>query len=711
MSRNALAGRSSVAWSGRPSVAWLRRSSVTWAGRSSIAFLAVVACLALTASCALAKAVPRRHMGRLPGFPAIRGVVPALGSPAAVSAHEKLVGEAFAAARAQRALTARGASVRRQRGTPVPSEESLPCVEESEEELTFLTQNVCYRGGPVLHDPTIHLIFWQGSGAEPHVEPFPSGYEATVERYFEGIAHDSGLETNVFAVDSQYGEEQSGGAFHAGEYKLSFDGTNVEVDTSPFPKGGCTDETSFSEGPCLLDSDIQKEVEKVAGPSPKGLGNVYVVLTPPGVGGCFEAESGECAYLQYCAYHSDFGGDGMTPGDQTLYADLPYLGEVPGCDSGVHPNEVTSKTEEKEGRDHGADAVIDTASHELNETITDPIGSQCDEEEAVLGKPEIVGCEKNAWTDAIGQEIADKCLPPESTIFGVYGEPLGELLPGRAASRFNQGIDGGHYWTQRVWSNEAGLLEGGCVQRIIGASFSVSPGIEATVPATLDGSTSGAPGDPATYWAWNFGEGEQIGTASARLSHTFAQPGLYLVGLTAYDANGNARATIEEVEVGPAPVPPSPPPPPPPPTLAPNTIVVKEPIAPVHITAAELATKLGLPPNGKRLVGAGPFALGHAECPPACEVTLQLYAKVASVVHNHRSTKLVLVGSAHMTFAAGGSGALSLSLNTKGAALLRKRHTLAGKLVARVEGQEGGTWQLVRTLTLTDSGNAARRHG
>jgi hypothetical protein len=537
-------------------------SRKSWtAVRSSATFVGMVAILALTVSGALAKPVPRRHVGGLPGFPAIRGVVPVLGSPAAVSAHEKLVEEAFAAVRAMRARTAGGASVGRPRGTPVPSEESLPCVEELEEELTYFTQNVCYRGGPVLHDPTIHLIFWQGPVTE-HVEPFPSGYEETVERYFEAVAHDGGLESNVFAVDTQYWEEQSRGAFHAGEYALAFDrAADVTVDESSSFPNGCTDETSFSEGPCLLDSEIQNEVEKVAGASPKGLDGVYVVLTPPGVGGCFEAQSGECSYRQYCAYHSDFGGDGMTPGDQTLYADLPYLGEVPGCDSGVHPDEPVSKTEELEGVDHGADAVIDTASHELNETITDPIGSQCDEEE-IAGKPMIVGCEKNAWTDAIGQEIGDKCLPPESTLFGIYGEPLGELLPGRAASLFNQGIDGGHYWTQREWSNEAGLSEGGCVQRTIGASFTAPSDIQATVPATLDGSASGGPGDPATYWAWNFGEGEQIGTATAQLSHTFAQPGVHLVGMTAYDADGNSQATVEEVEVAAAPVPPPPPTPP-----------------------------------------------------------------------------------------------------------------------------------------------------
>jgi hypothetical protein len=682
--------------------------------RSSATFLGAVAILALTASCALGKAVPRQQVGKLPGFPVIRGVVPVLGSQTAVSAHEKLVQEAFAAARlhdtfaAARLHDTRARHGGPRRDAPVSSDGSeASCLEESEEELTYLTQDVCYRGGPVLHDPTIHLIFWQGPltgkvPSEANVGLFPEGYEETVEQYFEHVAHDSGLESNVFAVDAQYWEEQTPNAFELGEYDLSFETSAADVvdESASFPEG-CTDDTTFSKGPCLLDSDIQKEVEKVAKTSTQGLGDIYVVLTPPGVGSCLEAESGDCAYRQYCAYHSDFGGNGKTPGEQTLYVNLPYLGEVPGCDSGVHPNEVVSEEEEAAGEDHGADAAIDAASHEVNETITDPIGSQCDEED---GK--IVGCEKNAWTDAIGQEIGDKCLPPESTVFGIYGQPLGELLPGREASLFNQEIDGGHYWTQREWSNEAGLSEGGCVQRTIPVGFSVSPGVEATVPTTLDGSTSGTPADPATYWAWNFGEGEQIGTAKAKLSHTFAQAGLYMVGLTAYDAYGNSRATVELVEVGPAP---TPPPPPPPPTLTPSTIVVKEPTTPGHITASELATKLGLPSNGKQLTGAGPFAVGHAECPPACGVTLRLYAKVVSVSHKHRSTKLVLVGNAHLTFATGGSGALSLSLSAKGVALFRKHHTLAGKLVASVEDREGGTWQFVRSLTFSEAGHVSRR--
>jgi hypothetical protein len=620
------------------------------------------AAFALTTGVAQGAAQPHPRVGKLPGYPVIRGVVPVLGSQAAVSAHEKLVKGAFAAVRTRLAGGLKAAAV--------ANEEFLSECEN--EALFFSSQDVCYRGGPVLRHPKIHLIFWQGPvngggiATTEHVETFSAAYIQTVERYFEDVVHDSGAQTNVFAVDPQYGDETG-----SGEY--SFEPADAEVRHEVFPSK-CTDATKFSEGPCVVDLDIRKEVATVAGIK-TGLKELYVVLTPPGVGGCFEASSKECAYEQYCAYHSDFGGDGMTPGGQTLYADLPFLGKVTGCDSGVYPNALT---------DNGADAVIDTASHEVNEAITDPIGSQCDEE-----SKEIVGCEKNAWTDVIGQEVADKCLPPESTVDGIYGEQLGGST---AATLYNQLIDGHHYWTQREWSNEAGLFEGGCVQRAISASFTISAGAQATVPMTLDGSASGAPGDPATYWVWNFGAGEQVGTASPTVSHTFAEAGEQIVALTAYDQYGNAEATVESFNVGP------PPPPPPPPV--PLVITVREPVAPGHLTAAQLAARLGLPGNGRKFSGNGPFALGHAECPPACGVTLQLYAEAPTGAGKHRSTKLVLVGSAHMRLAARGARALSLSLNAKGRQMLRKLHRMICGLLVIVEGQEGGTWQIVRSLTL-----------
>jgi hypothetical protein len=530
---------------------------------------------------------PHPHIGRLPGFPRIRGAIPVLGSPAAISAHERLVNGAFDVARARaehrsvepgevplraghRSVEPGEVPLRAGHRSVEPGEVPLRAERRSvepnevapsgcEEPFFFYSQDVCYQGGPVLRDPTVHLIFWQGpltglgQPVDSGVKLFPAGYEETVERYFADVAHDSGLETNVFAVDPQYGDEAGPGKYSPGIYASLFAPADVAVSENPFPShsaGECTDKTAYSKGPCLLDEDIQKEVREVAAePARKWpaetLSSVFFVFTPPGVGSC---ESEGCAYEQYCAYHSDFGGEGVyPPGDQTIYANMPFVGEVAGCDSGVHPN-TPAKV------DNGADAVIDDASHEFNESITDPLGSQCRST-----VPEHEECEPFSWTDAIGQEIADKCLPPESTIAGTYGEPLGEVELDAPLTSYNQVIDGEHYWTQRVWSNAAGESQGACVQRMVHTEFTPPAGASATVPATFDGSSSGSAGDPIAYWQWSFGDGIVVGTPEAEVSHTYATPGKYEVTLTAFDIYGNSNTYALPVEVGAAPVPPPPP--------------------------------------------------------------------------------------------------------------------------------------------------------
>ncbi|HWX44876.1 MAG TPA: PKD domain-containing protein [Solirubrobacteraceae bacterium] len=638
------------------------------------------------------------HVGRLPGFPRIRGAIPVLGSTAAVSAHRRLVQDAFKAARTRaehHAAEPNGVA-------------SAGCGEEL---FFYYSQDVCYQGGPVLRDPTVHLIFWQGpltGGGEPaeaKVGLFPPGYEETVERYFADVAHDRGLETNVFAVDPQYGaEEPSGsGKYAPGVYASTFEpAQDVAASLDPFPvldakeSEECEDFVEgYAEGPCLLDKGIQEEVKTVAEAKgwARNLESVFFVFTPPGVGSC-SAEG--CAYKQYCAYHGDFGGNGVyPPGNQTIYVNMPFVGKFEGCDAGVHPNNV--------GEDNGADAAIDDASHEFNEAITDPLGSQCK-----TGAKQASECEPFSWTDAIGQEIGDKCLPTESTIAGIYGEPLGEVIPGNFVTEYNQLIGGDHYWTQREWSNAATELQGGCVQRMVHTEFPAPTGARATVPVTFDGAPSGSPGDPIEYWDWNFGDHITAGTPEATVAHTYAAPGTYEVTLTAFDVYGNSNTFTQTVEVGPAP------PPVPPPAPIVNTVTVKEPTPTLeHLTIAQLAAKLGLPANGRRLSGVGSIALGRGECPPACGVTLRLYANVSSTGHGRRRVKLVQIGSLHLTIAAKGTGALALTLNATGRSLLRRAGragtNLKATLTLAVEDQQGAAWQLTRTLTLTDAGGAARR--
>ena len=515
------------------------------------------ATLALAPAASIAAPVAHPRSSGLPGFPRARGVMPVLSSPSALAKRAEAIRDALSAARAAQAKVRAGKAVR--------NEQVLPgCKRAEESERALATGAVCYRGGPVLHDPTVHLIFWQGplevGGAptNPKVSLFPAKFEKVVEGYVEDIAEASLQQSNVFAIDPQYFEETEHKT-EPGLYAFTFTGADSTVDNNAFPSNApseCSDVTPFSEGPCLLDSDIQSQISTVIaekGWAPESLNDVYLMITAPGVGGCFGG-TGECAFSVYCAYHGDFGGDGMTPGQQTLYADLPYVGGVEGCDSGVHPNEAKEGTEAA-----GADALIDDASHELNETVTDPIGSQCDEE-----SEKIVGCEPISWTDPSGQEIADKCLPPETPFEAIYGNALGALLgtgtPEEiAASRYNQVINGHFYWTQRQWSNEAGGFferfagapmeeEGACVQRMLGVpSATVSAHPAASVPTTFDISGSAASG--ATYWIWNFGDGEQVGGESPIVAHTYALPGEYEVAVTAFDPYGSSRGHVMRVRV------------------------------------------------------------------------------------------------------------------------------------------------------------------
>jgi hypothetical protein len=635
--------------------------------RLSSVFVFIAVTLAVAPGAALA-VEPHPQTGPLPGFPRERGVIPVVGSSAAMAAHEQQVNGAFSAARTE----AHAVEPSRQGG-------SCPA------EPYAFTQDVCYQGGPVLRKPIVHLIFWLGptllgnhtTPTTLHVSAFPSLYRSTIERYFTDVAHDKGGLTDVYAVDPQYSDTQG-----AGVNDSAFEASDVQVDEKAFPSRTEKECPGFAEGvaegPCVLDSDIQEQVELLAGTPNAGLGSIYFVFTAPGVSSC--AAFG-CSYHVYCAYHGDFGGNGLTPGNQTIYANMPFA--APGvCDSGVHPNEAEDK---------GTDAAIDVTSHEFNEAITDPLGSQC--KNAATGE-----CEPFSWTDIIGQEMADKCLPPETTIGGIYGEPLGKTA--FTSGFYNQLIDSNPYWTQTEWSNQAGAFEGRCVQRMLPTAFTAPTEAKATVPATFDGASSGEAGDPAVYWVWSFGDRMQAGTPEAKTAHTYAQAGVYTVTLTAFDAYGNSNTHTMSVSVGAAPPPPPPPPAPEPITFT-RTVTVLVPSEPTSYSAAQLAQKLGLPPNGTTLSGRGVIGFGHAECPPACTLVVRLYATRHATVHRRRVVKRVFIGALTTSIAAKGTGTLALTLNATGRKLLHKGHRLSAQLLVTVTGREGGSWQLTRMLTLT----------
>ena len=259
------------------------------------------------------------------------------------------------------------------------------------------SNNLSYHGGPAMHVNTVYAIYWfpQGSTADPT-------YQSVINTYFGDVAKASGATSNVYYSDTQYYD--STGSIN---YSSTFGGPIV--DTNPFPASGCRDRyTSI----CLTDGQLQTEIQNVisANHLTANLSTEFFMLTPKGVGSC---AGSSCAFSYYCAYHSWIG----TGSNAVLYANLPYAMTVPSaCGSGESPN----------GSD--ADSTINVASHEHNETITDPLGT--------------------AWFDNSGNEDGDKCA-------WNFGSPLS----GAAGAEYNQTINRDHYYLQQEWSNASS----GCV--------------------------------------------------------------------------------------------------------------------------------------------------------------------------------------------------------------------------------------------------------
>jgi hypothetical protein len=240
-----------------------------------------------------------------------------------------------------------------------------------------------YNGGPVEATSSKNfLIFWEPTGSV-----VATNYNATLAQFFGDVGGSS-----LYGVATQY--YQTSGS------------TQQNIANSSSVGGTWTDTTAYSSG-TLQDSDIQAEVNKAIAANhwPTGVGNEYFVFLAQGENECM---GGSCSFSSYCAYHGDYASSGAT----VLYAAMPYAGtDLGGC--GIQSGS---------GTPNGAatDAEISVASHEMMETVTDPL--------------------LNAWFDASGSEIGDKCAY-------TYGPT--------AANGSDLTINGHPYIVQEEFSNSA----------------------------------------------------------------------------------------------------------------------------------------------------------------------------------------------------------------------------------------------------------------
>jgi len=343
-----------------------------------------------------------------------------------------------------------------------------------------------YHGGPVLHSTGVYAIFWV-----PPAYSLPNGYQSTVTQYYD----------------------VTNGAKKFVSYSVVSRGSNV--DTRAFPKSGCPNYVLDSKSGakskvCLTDAQIQKEVKSViaAHNLPTGISNEYFVFTPPRVANCKAAKPSQSRGCfdpiqqdGYCAYHSHL----TTNGHAVLYDVLPYEDPTGVCWSGQSPN------------GNPADSVVNTASHEQNESITDPLGT--------------------GWYDSAGAEIGDKCHLT-----------FGSAISSTSTGMYNEVINGHGYWLQEVWSNRAKA----CVQRNTfpqpTASFAFSPKSPVHGKKVTFASSVSEPGVKSFSYRWGFPDG---GVATAKNpSHNFAKPVFVgIVTLIVTDPHGNQTRVTKSITV------------------------------------------------------------------------------------------------------------------------------------------------------------------
>jgi hypothetical protein len=258
------------------------------------------------------------------------------------------------------------------------------------------SNNVSYNGGPTMHISINYAIFWLPSGNSfEQSSGTNSAYMSLIDRFL----NDTGG-TSYYNILNQYPDNVSGTPLDKSVLGASY------LDTTPYPVSG-------TQANPLHDSDIRAEVARaiaannwVAGPN-----KMFHVFTGYGIESCFDPSNNECTFNVYCAYHSFF-----TQSSQTMiYSNMPDFNGPSG--------RCTPRGQLSPNGDYYADPEINILSHELFEAVSDP--------------------QLNAWYDAFGSEIGDKC----AWNFGNVNPDGSNLV-----------LNGHKYLVQLEWSNYNGCV-------------------------------------------------------------------------------------------------------------------------------------------------------------------------------------------------------------------------------------------------------------
>lgn len=453
--------------------------------------------------------------------PAHAGALAVARLPLAVVVAGLLVAFAWSAAPAG-AKVVRDTNINRNFGVvpTVHAQKSGPAAacNEDNNDCTLLN----YHNGPVQHAEKLYLLFWTPTG-----HAAPSAYRSGLSSWAGEIANQDWTNKGPISVNQQYYDLTNPGS---AKNFVSFgvqNGGSI-VDTDAYPASGCPTYTNAAI--CLSDTQLQTELASYinAHALPTGLGVQYFIMTPYNVGTCFDSGGTQCAYTAYCGYHGNFTNSGHT----ILYADMPWAYNVNGCDVNLafgagYPNA------------DGIDPVVGIFSHELSETMTDPVVN-----------PSATGWWQNSGASA-GFEIGDKC----AYIYGSGGFGSTSGLPNNGLGFYNYTMGTDQYLMQLEFSNG----NANCVANNTFSpqpTFTLSPttatkGVARTFTASVTDSNGVA------YLDWDFGDGSTgrtfscTGTApiSCTNSHTYTAAGAKQLKVILTDKKGSQRKVSVTVTV------------------------------------------------------------------------------------------------------------------------------------------------------------------
>jgi hypothetical protein len=438
-------------------------------------------------------------------------------------------------------------------GTPAV-ESAGPCTDPAlSPDLILPGSGICWHGGGVMHANETFALTW-----DPLRRYFSTTKEY-VQQFLRDVADGSGTFTSPYAVTAQY-TDPTGRAANASRYggactdfgvaggsKCTFGVNEVAAPGHDYLANGCpaTGINQFfgpefeeeSNDRCLTDAQIKGELATmiaetgILGRVEPGYTPTLVLLTPPGVEACLDAEGKLCSangasVAQFCSYHSQVNVSGVVV-DYVVQPWTASWTHSNGCDEPQAP--VIPLRPALYPETHPHEFAVD-----LGIKLVSPLSQA---QIAAIVDPEL-----NGWFALDGSEINDNGCRPRAEGADVVAVGSSSQNP---------------YLLQREFNN-AGVIETdpnalACTPHVVlEPTFVIPSAINQGDLVEFDGSTSpSALIVPRTGYAWDFGDGTTA--AGPSVEHSYAKGGAYTVKLTLTDRGGNVRSVTQTIGVlGPA---------------------------------------------------------------------------------------------------------------------------------------------------------------